>query len=113
MAGVAYCTFTATPCPGGFRQDCKGGVSRVVPSQRYVRICTCDHGVALGTCAHLGSVIGLEGCESCRGRVNLKVFACAVRGKCTLQTRLGDLPCCHGCPDAVKPPAEPSAHAQA
>lgn len=54
-----------------------------------------------GDCAHRGEepVRSVE-CENCRGKVQLKVFPCAVHGECTAQTRAdGVAGCCRGCGD--------------
>lgn len=53
-------------------------------------------------CAHLGAPTGATvPCASCRGRVELKVFACGVHGRCTLAKRVEGVACCTGCVDAV------------
>lgn len=41
-----------------------------------------------GLCAHLGEQIRLIECDSCTGRVSLKVFRCPIRGEVTLAQRL-------------------------
>lgn len=38
-------------------------------------------------------------CPTCRGRVELKVFACAVHGTCTPGKAAPGVACCRGCPD--------------
>lgn len=50
-------------------------------------------GAAPGPCPHLGPQVGEEECESCRGRVRLRVFACASRVHGPATT----LPKCAGC----------------
>ena len=53
-----------------------------------------------GPCAHLLADTGeLVECPSCSGKVQLKVFGCAVHGKCTRGRRAGALACCQGCAD--------------
>lgn len=55
-------------------------------------------------CARLGPVLGTAECQTCTGRVALKVYACAVHGRCTLGRRADDVPgCCAGCPDLLEP----------
>ena len=39
-------------------------------------------------CVHLGTTVEEVRCEPCGGNVRLKVFSCAIHGKCSL----GDLP---------------------
>lgn len=50
-------------------------------------------------CHHLGPSLGTEQCQSCQGTVRIKVFACAVHGKCTLAKKLDGIACCAGCGD--------------
>lgn len=49
-----------------------------------------------GPCVHLGAETRRVGCPTCQGTVQLKVFACAVHGECTLAKakRLPDLKAC-------------------
>lgn len=56
---------------------------------------------ATGPCANLGKPTGeLESCNSCRGRVQLKVFACAVYAEgCTIARKVPNRACCAGCKD--------------
>ena len=53
--------------------------------------------VAFGDCLHRGDETRLVGCESCGGNVQIKVFACAVRGECTAAQSLDGLACCATC----------------
>ena len=53
-------------------------------------------------CVHLGEEVRRVGCGSCRGKVELKVFRCAVHGECTLGKRAPEVKgCCESpkCPD--------------
>jgi len=50
-------------------------------------------------CVHRGEATGeLRDCETCAGRVRLKVLACAIYGACTVDQPAG-LQCCATCPD--------------
>jgi hypothetical protein len=50
-----------------------------------------------GPCVHLGAEVDRRLCGSCRGKVELKVFGCAIHGRCTLGKRTPDVPgCCDG-----------------
>jgi hypothetical protein len=50
-------------------------------------------------CVHLGAPTGeTAGCPTCAGRVELKLFACAVHGRCTRGKAAPDVPLCP-CPD--------------
>lgn len=52
------------------------------------------------SCAHLGDSTRRVDCLTCNGRIELKVFACAVHGECTTRKRVdGVQGCCIGCPD--------------
>lgn len=62
-----------------------------------------QHGPAEGgraVCVHLGEPTGGRvACPSCRGRVQLKLFACAVHGSCTPLKKAPGVACCVGCSD--------------
>lgn len=50
-------------------------------------------------CRHLGPPTGeLVLCPSCCGHVELKLFACAAHGCCTLGRAAPGVACCNGCP---------------
>jgi len=50
-------------------------------------------------CRHLGESVRKEACRACRGHVQVKVFACALHGECTLGRMLQGTACCARCPD--------------
>ena len=53
----------------------------------------------MGKCKFLGEEKGTVECSTCGGRVSLKVFDCAVYGKCTLGKKAKEITgCCNGCP---------------
>jgi hypothetical protein len=47
----------------------------------------------------MGTEVRLQGCSSCGGSWQIKVFACAIHGECTLGKRLDGLACCSECQD--------------
>lgn len=53
------------------------------------------------TCRNFGEPTGeTEACGSCRGKVRLKVFACAVHPQgCTIAKQVPGRKCCATCPD--------------
>lgn len=52
------------------------------------------------SCPHLKEPTGeVVGCPTCRGNVQLKVFACDLHGKTTLEKKVNDIQCCKTCPD--------------
>jgi hypothetical protein len=55
--------------------------------------------VASRPCAHRGEVVREEDCDSCHGRVRLKVFECSMHGACSLARPIESVACCEGCPD--------------
>lgn len=56
-------------------------------------------------CSHLGPATGdTVKCPSCRGHVELKLFACAVHGTCTQGKKAPGVASCLGCPDRQPPP---------
>jgi len=53
----------------------------------------------VGPCAHLGGETGERvGCPTCKGRVQIKLMACAVHGKCTVGKALPGVASCR-CPE--------------
>lgn len=50
-------------------------------------------------CAHRGAETDRVLCSTCRGRVQLKVFACDKHGTCTEHKKVDGHTCCDGCPD--------------
>ncbi len=57
----------------------------------------------LTVCRHRGEAVDLVECPSCHGRIRLKVFACAVHGRCTTDTPLSTLACCKAVPRSGEP----------
>ncbi len=58
-------------------------------------------------CIHLGEPIGeTVECQSCNGTVKLKLFACAVHGKCTTAKKVDAYAACPGCKDYSASPAK-------
>ena len=52
---------------------------------------------ATGECRHFGEETRRVGCESCGGNVQIKVFACAAKGECTLGQPIEGIACCATC----------------
>lgn len=50
-------------------------------------------------CIYRGAETGRQKCTSCRGTVQLKVFACAKHGNCTIEKHVRDTACCATCTD--------------
>ena len=50
-------------------------------------------------CVHRGPATKEVDCEHCKGRVRLKVFACAKHQECTIQKKVGAIAVCAGCQD--------------
>jgi hypothetical protein len=51
-------------------------------------------------CTHLGVATGARvACPTCAGRVELRLFHCAVYGECTTGKAAPGVACCQGCPD--------------
>lgn len=50
-------------------------------------------------CIHLGEPTGeRQVCDTCSGKVEIKLMACDVYGKCTTYKKLDGVACCIGCP---------------
>jgi hypothetical protein len=50
-------------------------------------------------CVHRGDSTRTVECTSCRGRVKVKVFPCALHEEVTIKKRAGELKTCLGCVD--------------
>lgn len=58
-------------------------------------------------CVHRGQPTGeTVRCPECRGKVLLKLFACAVHGRCTAARPAGGTACCVTCHDYAPPGGE-------
>ena len=54
-------------------------------------------------CVHLGEPTGeTVQCKTCKGKVSIKLLACAVFGKCTMVKKVG-VACCAGCGEYTPP----------
>ncbi len=54
-------------------------------------------------CVNLGKPTGeTQTCESCKGKVELKVYACSVHGTCTIGKKVDGVACCKDCGDYVE-----------
>jgi hypothetical protein len=53
-----------------------------------------------GACLYMGEFTGdVVECQTCSGSVKLKVFNCAVHGRCTVGRRVAGTQCCANCLD--------------
>lgn len=89
--------------PGHWQHTCRNcGVVRRGPKRRFVRPCrnAPPRPEPRGPCAHRGAELRLEECATCggKGKVKIKVFACALHGECTIGRRVGALALCQACP---------------
>jgi hypothetical protein len=50
-------------------------------------------------CKHLGPEVRRQRCPTCRGAVELRLFACPLHTECTFATALPGIACCTNCPD--------------
>lgn len=48
------------------------------------------------SCIHRGDELRRVGCQTCRGSVQVKIYACAVFSECSLSANAG-VKCCAGC----------------
>lgn len=48
-------------------------------------------------CIHLGEVIRLKECDSCRGKVSIKIFECKQYKECTIYKKLPEITSCSNC----------------
>lgn len=58
-------------------------------------------------CTHLGQEVRREGCATCKGMVEIKVYACAVHGEAQLRRKIKGVTSCVGCPDYKAKGTEP------
>jgi len=99
------CDFESTPTAGGWFHRCRVcGFTKASPSRRYVRQCRGQQRDPTepprGPCVHRGeSTDELVECQSCV-KASLKVFECAVHGKCTIEKKgAGVSAVCRTCKD--------------
>lgn len=76
--------------------DCPSQAFTNRPPERIVANCT---GGKSGPCIHLGNERRRVDCESCSGRVKVKVFACDIHGECVIKKHVNGLRSCRGCAD--------------
>lgn len=57
-------------------------------------------------CPHRGEEVRTETCPSCRGAVQVKVFACAKNGECTIAKSIPGVHVCDGCAPTPVPRAQ-------
>ena len=59
-----------------------------------------SHPLVANPCVHLGADTGERvTCQTCRGKVELKILLCAVHGRCTVGKAVPGTACCSTCPD--------------
>jgi hypothetical protein len=80
-------------------QRCTQKPLRLPPSMRKPNVSrACKN--PRGPCANLGDETRRVDCAGCGGkRTQIKVFACAIHGECTIGKRLDGIACCVGCGD--------------
>lgn len=105
---MPLCQFTTTrKSDGSYLHQAFCGQVRESPDPRYLLLCNgkCDLAmkrpapVPRGTCALIGEKIGEETCATCGGNVRVKVFACPIHERCTLQKPMKGIACCVSCTD--------------
>jgi hypothetical protein len=84
----------------GEKTECKDGI-RILDNQLAV-----PSPVVRRTqpCRHLGGEVTRRLCESCCGRVEIKIFGCNVHGNCTAKRVFGGIQDCTSCRDYEEPP---------
>lgn len=84
------------------------GITRNYDSSNFPVHCCIKHefpigviggGCRIGLCIHKGDETRREKCGSCNGNVEVKVFACAAHGECTISKAVGETACCLTCKD--------------
>lgn len=60
------------------------------------------HKCPAGPCANLRDEMRQVECQSCAGKVMLKVLGCAVHGECTIAKKIEGVATCLGCRDFLK-----------
>lgn len=81
------------------RRGCTNRIESEHPADRCFAKCE-----APARCDHLGAELRRQQCETCGGNVQVKVFACAARGQCTLAKPLDGIACCQGCTEFANAP---------
>jgi len=91
------CDMETTAADGLYRHRCRRcGVVRTGRTPSYIRQCLV---ASLKLCMRIGAEVRRELCPTCDGHVQIKVFACALHGECTLEKPLAGLATCASCSD--------------
>ena len=97
------CKFAATIEPDGvtFRHVCPGGEIRFSATEVYGRYCTCELAGPVEDrtepCSYIGNQMRLQECDTCSGKVQIKLFGCAKYGECSIGKALSGIACCANC----------------
>lgn len=107
MSDQIACDFRPTAEPGVYAcARCKkkvGPLKTAGPIHRYCPVRPTREAISAThpqstTCVHLGASLRKVDCKTCRGPVQLEVFACAKYGECTRERRGPEIAgCCKGC----------------
>lgn len=70
---------------------------RPVPKDKVLQVPDQDpHRKRVAECLHRGAEIRREVCETCKGKVQVKVFACDRHGECTISKEIQGVYVCDG-----------------
>lgn len=95
------CPYAKDAIPEGFWERRRGRIGIQVPVEVPKR----------GLCLHLGKATGeVAACGTCPGSTRLKVFACSIHGRCTVERKIPFIAGCNantaglGCQDYKEAP---------
>lgn len=86
------CDFDTTVDFGGYRHECRrcGNVCVTQGQNHFVR---CKKTEKRGLCLYRGAEVDRVRCQDCAGRAKIKVFACEIWGRCSVQKNVGEKVC--------------------
>lgn len=94
---MIYCIFIADAADPRIKTCSRAGCTNRIVSDHPPEKCHALCEVGNGPCIHFGAETRRVECPTCRGNVQVKVFACAVFGECTLAKSLDGTACCQAC----------------
>jgi hypothetical protein len=80
-------------------QICRGELLPPEKCEEYRKLWDSLKNNKRGPCLYRGDRKRLQTCETCSGKVQIKVFECSIHGECTPAKVLPGIQCCRGCGD--------------
>jgi hypothetical protein len=86
------CDFETTKDLAGYWHHCRA-CGKVCVTQGVKHYARCGKTEKRGVCLYRGDEVDRVRCNECGGGVMVKVFACEIWGRCTIQKNVGEKVC--------------------